>query len=269
MNDIFYLNRGGNDVMNGGSGNDAFYISAGFTADDTINGGAGNDRVGFSMETPSKLAFKANSFSSIERFDFYSGRSYNVQTHDANLDAGQTMTVNATSMAAEHSLRFDGSAETDGSFVFNAGSGDDNLFGSAMGDTMNGAAGDDTLRGNAGNDVIYGGAGADALWGGADNDTFVFKSTAESTTGGVFDTIRDWNDGDIIDLSAIDANTTTGGNQAFSFIGSAGFSGAGQLRVTDNGVNTFVRADVDGDGVVDFQVQLTGVHTLTDASFIL
>ena len=37
---------------------------------------------------------------------------------------------------------------------------------------------------------------------------------------------------DIIDLSALDANAGIGGNQAFSFIGTAAFSGAGQLRYT-------------------------------------
>ncbi|WP_353641205.1 hypothetical protein [Mesorhizobium sp. WSM2239] len=57
---------------------------------------------------------------------------------------------------------------------------------------------------------------------------------------------------DLIDLATIDANTLVAGNQAFSFIGSAAFSGvAGQLRYTNYSGNVIIDADVNGDSVAD------------------
>ena len=59
--------------------------------------------------------------------------------------------------------------------------------------------------------------------------------------------------GDLINLSAIDADIGTAGNQAFSFIGAAAFSGtAGELRADLIGISDWlVEADVSGDGMAD------------------
>ena len=67
--------------------------------------------------------------------------------------------------------------------------------------------------------------------------------------------------GDKIDLSRIDA-IAGGADDAFSFIGSAAFSGggasAGQLRYTDAGGGIFiVEGDVNGDGLADFALSVT------------
>ena len=89
------------------------------------------------------------------------------------------------------------------------------------------------------------------------------------------DIITDFINGtDRIDLSAIDANTLAGGNNAFTFIGTGVFSGggaagAGQLRYSFAGTDTLVEGDVDGDGTADFQIQLTGHHTMTAADLML
>ena len=57
--------------------------------------------------------------------------------------------------------------------------------------------------------------------------------------------------GDKIDLSAIDADAGTAGDQAFTFIGSGVFTGvAGQLHFDLN----FVEGDVNGDAVADFRI---------------
>ena len=88
------------------------------------------------------------------------------------------------------------------------------------------------------------------------------------TTVAAFDQIHDWNVGDKINLSAIDADTTLAGDQAFAFIGSAAFSAAGQLRVTVS-TNTFVTGDTNGDGAEDFKIMLSGAQTLSAGSFIL
>ncbi len=56
------------------------------------------------------------------------------------------------------------------------------------------------------------------------------------------------------------------GHQAFDYIGDGAFSGtAGELRF-DKGV---VQADVDGDGVADMEIYVTGASTLAEDDFIL
>ena len=58
---------------------------------------------------------------------------------------------------------------------------------------------------------------------------------------------------DQIDLRQLDANTTRKGNQAFSFIADAKFSGqAGELRLFESRL----LADVDGDRQADFALNL-------------
>ena len=67
------------------------------------------------------------------------------------------------------------------------------------------------------------------------------------------------------------ASTTLSGNQAFSFIGGAAFSkAAGQLRVdTSNTSYTSLLGDVNGDGIADFRIDLSGFHQLAGADFFL
>ena len=75
---------------------------------------------------------------------------------------------------------------------------------------------------------------------------------------------------DNIDLSAIDADTTLGGNQAFHFGGTTFDNDAGELiRFYHAGSNTtFIQGDVDGDGDADFSIAVTGDYT-THNAFVL
>ena len=266
--DTFFINRGGDDVMKGGQGNDMFHAGTGFTAADQLSGGSGIDTVVINTDLGGKLILGATTFTTIENLDLFSGRSYSIESNDATVGAGRSLTIDGHFMASNEILKFDGSAETNGSFVMIAGNGADFLTGGAMADTFNGGAGDDTIRGNAGDDVLEGGLGKDQLFGGIDNDTFMFNSAAEIGTGASSDVIRDWNDGDIIDLSAIDA-IPNGVNDAFAFIGNDPFSAAGQLRVVTTATNTYVRGDINGDGTTDFQITLAGTHTLDEFDFVL
>jgi serralysin len=80
------------------------------------------------------------------------------------------------------------------------------------------------------------------------------------------DQIRDFSrgEGDRIDVSAIDADAFSAGNQRFSFLGSENFTGqAGQLRYQHVSTGTIVEADTNGDGVADFQI-----HSLRKVSFV-
>jgi hypothetical protein len=173
-------------------------------------------------------------------------------------------------------------------------SGANTLNGTRGADRILGGAGNDTINGGAGDDIIQGGAGVDRLTGGANADTFVFASTADSAPGasgfinnnpvfnrasgaGARDVITDFTPGeDRISLSAIDANTKLAGNQAFKFLGTAAFTSAPGGLVyrqfnetgTANDI-TVVYGDVNGDKLADFQIELSGLKTLTAADFIL
>ena len=73
---------------------------------------------------------------------------------------------------------------------------------------------------------------------------------------------------DLFDLTSIDADILTGGDQAFTFI-TGGFSGtAGELRVMDNGDRFVLQGDVDGDGGADFAVLIFGDQPV-EADFLL
>jgi hypothetical protein len=86
------------------------------------------------------------------------------------------------------------------------------------------------------------------------------------------DHITDFNTGDHIDLSAIDASTTHTGNDAFAFIGENAFNHvAGELRVTGSGSDWTIQGDVDGDGIADISIAVTtiGGYNFAANDFIL
>ncbi|MGL4967881.1 MAG: calcium-binding protein [Inquilinus sp.] len=150
--------------------------------------------------------------------------------------------------------------------------GIENVSGSQGWDSVIGTSGANGLQGWAGNDVLVGGRGADMLTGGAGADRFVYTGTADSPVGAGADRITDFShaQGDRIDLFAIDANTAAAGNQAFSFIGSALYTGiAGQLRYSVVGGVTTIAGDINGDEVSDFHIALTGAIALVAVDFVL
>ena len=157
-----------------------------------------------------------------------------------------------------------------GNDTLNGNEGDDILRGEGGLDTLNGDAGNDTLNGGGGADTINGGAGRDLLYGGLGNDTFVFADGDTSAARAEADRIFDWATGDKIDLSAMDADTTLGGNQAFTFIGNAAFSGtAGELNYTQAGAFTYLEGDTNGDGSADFSIRIDGTHAFNGGEFVL
>ena len=265
--DTLILNHGGDDFFTGGAGNDTFYVSSGFTGADRLAGGSGADIVQLSQDLSGGLTFGSKTITGIEEIDLYAGNGYKLTTNDGNVAAGALLKVDGHFLGASDVVNFNGSAEADGRFVVLGGAAADVLRGGALNDQLVGGDGNDKLYGNDGNDTLTGGLGHDDLYGGAGNDRFVFGDIANSTVA-TFDMIRDWNAGDKINLSAIDANSTLAGDQAFAFIGSAAFSGAGQLRMTTS-TNTTVTGDIDGDGAADFKIVLTGAQTLGSGSFIL
>ena len=228
------LNGGaGNDYMVGGAGSDIFVAAA--AGDSTVeNAGGGTDTV----RSYINWTLAAN----VERLELQGA---------GNLDgAGNSLNNTLVGNSGANSL--------------NGGDGNDYIVG---------GAGNDSLTGGIGNDILIGGAGRDVLDGGTGNDTFDFDLVSDSPAGPA---LRDSIGGgfahgsDRIDLSNIDANTLAGGNQAFSFIGSAAFSGvAGQLRYTNYSGNVLIDADVNGDSAADMQILVAGTNFMTGTDFIL
>lgn len=256
---IAAINGGaGNDTITGSAGND---IIVGGTGDDALAGGAGADT--FQVSTAGGTTSNGDG---ADRYDGGAGIDRIVATA-ANTQIGIATMTGIEQISA-------------GGYV---GVG---IVGTGFADTLNfsavtltgivridGGAGTDTITGSAGADTIIGGAGADKLWGGAGADQFVYKSTADSTTAAAAaDVIGDFQTGaDRIDVFAIDANTAVTGDQAFTFVGTSAFSKvAGQLRIDSSvaGV-TGIMGDVNGDGVADFLIKLTGNINIAQTDLIL
>jgi len=266
----YFLIYGGQgaDNLKGGSGNDGFYFGPGkFNAADQIDGGAGAvNQIGldgsYDFEASSPLGTLGGNFANIQTFVLYPGRPddqanpfpnvYHIVTNEQAVASGQTLTIYGVQVASD--LYFDGSAETNGAFRLLAGSGND------------------TLIGGHGDDLLWGHGGADSLTGGAGNDTFVYTDVTESG-GSAIDTITDFDQGDRIDLSQIDADTSQAGDQSFAFIGSDAFGHhAGELRAEfDQASNLWtVQGDVDGDGQADFSIHVATMngHQIVATDFI-
>ena len=86
----------------------------------------------------------------------------------------------------------------------------------------------------------------------------MFNDITDSAVGASRDRIVNFESTvDTIDLSGIDADTGTGGDQAFSLVGSFS-STAGELVIIATGGGSVLAGDVDGDGSADFQITVTG-----------
>ena len=156
--------------------------------------------------------------------------------------------------------------------------GNDTLSGRAGKDNLLGGAGKDTLSGEDGDDTLTGGLGKDKMTGGAGADVFDFNASGETgKAAATRDVIGDFKHlTDRIDLKDIDANTKLAADQAFKFIGLQAFHHvAGELhyfKVNNPGTvkdMTIVEGDRNGDGITDFQIELSHLVTLTKGDFIL
>lgn len=167
------------------------------------------------------------------------------------------------------------------------GAGKDVLYGYGGNDKLYGGSGDDSLFGGPGNDKLYGGSGndhlqgesgEDDLYGGLGNDVFYFK--AGDSTASETDVIMDWNKGDKIDLSSVDAKESwldrdgwhDTGKQDLVYGGQKNNPAFGNVTwFTHSDGNTYVVADTtsyDGNDV-SLKIKIIGNVTLTADDFIL
>lgn len=141
------------------------------------------------------------------------------------------------------------------------------VYGGLGADQLTGGRGADALTGDGaeasakdGADTLFGGLGADSLTGGGGADHFNYSDVKQSTSADS-DFIVDLQSNDVIDLHAIDADKTQGGDQAFHL--ADGFTAhAGELVITyDAGLDlTRITGDIDGDGAADLVITALGDH---------
>ncbi len=270
------LNGGvGNDLLNGGTGIDTADYSSGVlggqsftgaTAGVTVNlnltgaqatGGAGSDTlvsienlIGTNFNDTFIIDGTENStFNGGNGNDYVEVNHYGLDT--LNGDAGNDTLIGGNGFG-----------------TLNGGTGNDRLI-AYDGAVLNGGDGDDLLQAVIGveRSILNGGAGADTLkgsGGASPGDTYDYNAVSDSPAGVVRDTIVNFVGfgaglGDQIDLRDIDANSLLSGNQAFTYIGSAAFTAAGQLRYAGG----LLQGSTDGDTVVEFQIQLVGAPALS------
>jgi fimbrial isopeptide formation D2 family protein/uncharacterized repeat protein (TIGR01451 family) len=228
----------GNDTLTGGLGHDTL---EGQMGDDLLIGGVGGDRLdgGAGVDTASYA------------------------------DATNRVTANLTT-----GLGTQGFANGD-VYV-----GVENLIGSGFADRLTGdgganrlegGAGNDTIAGGGGNDTILGGAGQDSMSGGTGADRFVWSALTDSAAA-TPDRVTDfaWAQGDLLDLSAIDANLGLAGDQAFTLVAGGVFTGGGQgsIRQSQSGGDTRIEIDQGNGGAAEAVIILTGLHTLVNTDFV-
>lgn len=268
-NDIF-SGLDGNDTLKGGAGNDTL---SGNSGNDILNGGAGSDSMaggtgndGYYVDSLGDVVTEQPGEGTDRVYVQVSGYVLpaNVERGTVSVASGATLTGNSVANSLVGS------------------NGNDILYGLDGGDALTGGGGSDMLDGGAGKDKLDGGLGSDTIIGGLGIDTIsaidhavdtiVYNSIAEAPTPSDFSQFWELESvtletgyykdiygihgtQDLIDLSAIDANTTIDGNQAFTVVDNSTPWGPGQLNIFGQETDPYtgltqvvIYADVDGGG---------------------
>jgi Ca2+-binding RTX toxin-like protein len=273
----------GDDQLDGLGGNDTLRGGGGF---DQLSGGGGNDTYYLTDVTPDDDSLIPHySYDSVFESDGAEGGLADVvyvsavQVNRFTLVHSYTLADNVETVFVTGRIGMTVIGNNIGDNM-QGNVGADHLIGGDGRNILSGLGGNDTLTGSGNQDILTGGAGKDVLTGGGDADTFRFNVLADSKVGATRDVIKDFTQGgtetrDKIDLFAIDANHHTGLNQAFHLIGTADFSSHGshhaygEVRYHYESGNTIIEGDVNGNGVADFQIELTGLYTLAADDFRL
>lgn len=239
---IAAIGNGSNNQLIGNAAANTLY---GLAGNDTLSGGAGADRMVGGLGNDTYYTDHAGDV-------IYEAAGQGTDTVNANRTYALAANIENASLLGTAALGLFGNTQSNV------------LTGNSAGNTIFGGSGNDTILGAAGNDRIAGNLGRDVLYGGAGNDVFVFTDAAVGAAAR--DIIQDFTRyEDRIDLSALDADLTTPGNQAFSF-NYYYFSGdAGDLRFSRG----LVEGDRNGDGYADFQIAVTDTSYLYASDFIL
>ncbi|MFT7596134.1 MAG: Ca2+-binding RTX toxin-like protein [Paracoccaceae bacterium] len=253
------IGRKGNDALSGNAGNDDI---RGGKGNDDLFGGKGNDTL--KGEGGNDLLVGGNGADTM--FGNANNDTLRGQGGNDGMDGGGGDDVMFGQRGADSMVGGTGNDTMIGGAgkdIMNGGAGDDLMNGGAGDDVLAGLAGADTLNGGGGQDVLGGKAGTDTVTGGAGADFFIFTEVTDSYLGTGADKITDFEIGtDRILLSELATSIT--------FVTSGPFSGTGaEVTVKDDGVDSAVYVDVDGDGTRDMRIDVLGVTGLTVDDFVL
>jgi Ca2+-binding RTX toxin-like protein len=192
--------RGGNDTVRGGAGNDTYVFTGASLGNDTFIDSGGADTIVIDSLSDVISTNRVGN----DLWVILDSGSFRILNHFAggaieSLTAGTKTVVLATgTIGGDASGIISG---TSGDDTLDGRGGDDLLFGAGGKDTLIGGLGNDRIEGGNGRDIIDGGAGDDLLMGGGGRDTFVFRP-ASLDGGPGHDTIRNFNNSDLLDLRA-------------------------------------------------------------------
>jgi trimeric autotransporter adhesin len=299
----FMYGGAGNDTLHGGEGNDMLDGGAG---NDALNGGNGNDRYQIMELTGGRdTVTDTGGTDDVLVWNYLPDSVTHVDvtrggTGDANLifniyengSLNQVTTINnqfGNALAPTSAIEGFYINNEDIYFRINnglTGSNSDELIvgtsnantisGNGGSDILFGAAGNDNLNGGDGEDFLLGGLGRDLLTGGLGSDYFGFGLITDTGLGSARDIITDFkaSEGDVIDLYSMDANTSSPGDQQFSFNTTTAKANSVWYKVADvDGDNLnddlIIYGDVNGNTTADFEIGLVGVTSITSSNFDL
>ena len=253
----------GVDTLRGGAGSDVFFFEGTrWDPSDTVDGGAGRDAIIVSAGSGLNVFdFRNSVFTSIEAIsvnaryasDPTQKPSYEIFVGDSNLPRFAPLIVNGSSLAdPSQSLTVHGGGVTGQLALY-------------------GGAGNDVLEGGSEHDVLYGAGGADTLNGGYFWDYYHYRDVSDSTPAAP-DRITNLDHMDIVQLTLIDADIFTAGDQPFRWIhrsafSAAGAASAGELRAypaQGQAKTWIVEGDTNGDGVADFALIIDTPFVIDD-----
>ncbi|BDG73147.1 calcium-binding protein [Roseomonas fluvialis] len=171
------IDRGGDDRIAAGGGDDYIRGGSALGSADTVDGGEGAGDLLFLAGTLN-VSFGPRTVTGIERFEIGAGTvsltldAATVAT--ATPVAGTLFTIDGSAQGTALRLSVDARDVAAAGVALLAAGGDDSLAGGFAADSLLGGAGDDTLDGFWGDDTIAGGAGIDVLTGGSGSDLFLF-----------------------------------------------------------------------------------------------
>lgn len=246
----------GNDYIDGWQGNDFLFGGAG---NDSLDGSFGNDQLDGGIGADNMSGGWGND-------TYFYDNVGDVIVEGGNSDGVDTVqSFNGFSLA--NGNIFQGDIEN-GQL---RGSGNFNLGGNVLNNTLTGNGGANIVSGGAGNDVINGFTGNDTLTGGAGSDRFLFNTTPNASTN--LDKITDFN----VPQDAIWLD-----NAAFKALGNPALLSAAQFhigtgaadaldRIVYNSATGALYYDADGSGAgaaIQFATLSKGL-AMTNADFLI
>ena len=265
ISNVFNLRQGGHDTATGGYSDDLFIMGAALDAGDHLVGYNYNDSVWLNGDYSGGLTLGANTLSGIGILRFNGAYDYDITSDDGTVDAGRTLHVKANNITGGHGATFDGSAETNGHFVFRGSDGSDSFTGGALRDEFR--------MGDSSGDTVFGGGGGDYFSFGGGFEPV----NGDQVDGGGGNDLVSFNGGGFYFLSAVDLDGSSnlknvetltlgaGHNYHLRFMGAISGTGtftvnASQMAASDIAKVEFSNSDTIHftGGASDDQVSLSG-----------